>query len=42
MASTIQLNVTLDENKTPETIHWQAAEGGVLNPTEAKAFMLSI
>lgn len=42
MSSTIQLNVTLDENKVPERIHWQAAEGGMPNPAEAKAFMLSI
>lgn len=42
MSSTIQLDVTLDENRMPEKIHWQAAEGGVMNPTEAKAFMLSI
>lgn len=42
MSSTIQLHVTLDENKVPERIHWQAAEGGVPNPAEAKAFMLSI
>lgn len=41
-SSTIQLQVGLDENKVPETIHWQAAEGGVYKPTEAKAFMLSI
>lgn len=41
-SSTIQLQVGLDENKVPETIHWQAAEGGVHKPTEAKAFMLSI
>lgn len=40
--STIHLDVTLDSNKVPETIHWQAAEGGVSHPTEAKAFMLSI
>ncbi len=40
--SSINLHVTLDENKVPELIHWQAAEGGVPNPTEAKAFMLSI
>ncbi|MBL7765803.1 MAG: gliding motility protein GldC [Chitinophagaceae bacterium] len=40
--STIQLDITLDETKTPETIHWRAAEGGVSKPTEAKAFMLSI
>jgi gliding motility-associated protein GldC len=40
--STIQLDVELDENRMPEKIYWQAAEGGVVNPTEAKAFMLSI
>jgi hypothetical protein len=39
-SSTIQLNITLDEQKVPETIHWQAAEGGVEKPTEAKAFGL--
>ena len=41
-SSTIQINVALDEQKIPEKIYWQAAEGGVHTPTEAKAFMLSI
>ncbi|MBP6623732.1 MAG: gliding motility protein GldC [Chitinophagaceae bacterium] len=41
-ASTIAIQVELDENKVPEKIFWQAAEGGVPNPAEAKAFMLSI
>ncbi|HPI54677.1 MAG TPA: gliding motility protein GldC [Chitinophagaceae bacterium] len=41
-ASTIALNVELDANKVPEKIYWQAAEGGVHTPTEAKAFLLSI
>ncbi|MEN9338832.1 MAG: gliding motility protein GldC [Bacteroidota bacterium] len=41
-SSTIQLDVQLDESKVPEKIFWQAAEGGVFKPTEAKAFMLSI
>jgi gliding motility-associated protein GldC len=41
-ASTIQLQIELDEQKVPEKIFWQAAEGGVHSPTEAKAFMLSI
>ena len=41
-ASTIALNVELDANKVPEKIYWQAAEGGVHAPTEAKAFLLSI
>ncbi|HNB80695.1 MAG TPA: gliding motility protein GldC [Chitinophagaceae bacterium] len=40
--STIHLDVQLDESKVPEKIFWQAAEGGVYKPTEAKAFMLSI
>lgn len=40
--STIHLDVQLDENKVPDKIFWQAAEGGVPRPTEAKAFMLSI
>jgi gliding motility-associated protein GldC len=40
--STIQLDVQLDDQKVPEKIFWQAAEGGIVNPTEAKAFMLSI
>jgi gliding motility-associated protein GldC len=40
--STIHIDVTLDANKIPEQIHWQAAEGGVDKPTEAKAFLLSI
>lgn len=41
-ASTIQIDVTLDDNKVPDTIHWKAEQGGVYSPTEAKAFMLSI
>jgi gliding motility-associated protein GldC len=40
--STIAIDVTLDENKVPEGIHWQAEEGGIAVPQEAKAFMLSI
>ena len=40
--STIHLDVQLDDQKVPEKIYWQAAEGGVHKPTEAKAFMLSI
>jgi gliding motility-associated protein GldC len=41
-SSTIHLDVVLDDQKVPEKIFWQAAEGGVDKPTEAKAFMLSI
>ena len=40
--STIHLDVELDDQKVPEKIFWQAAEGGINTPTEAKAFMLSI
>lgn len=39
--SEIRLNVGLDENKIPETIHWTAEEGGVTNE-ESKAVMLSV
>ncbi len=34
--------VELDNEKVPQKIEWQAADGGVEKPTEAKAFMLSI
>ncbi len=40
--STIELDVVLDENKVPEKIYWKAAEGGVHEAREAKAFMLSV
>lgn len=39
--SEIRLNVELDENKIPETIHWTAEDGGVTNE-ESKAVMLSV
>jgi len=39
--SEIKLNVELDENKIPETIHWTAEDGGVTNE-ETKAVMLSV
>lgn len=39
--SNIKLNVGLDENKIPETIHWTAEDGGVSNE-ETKAVMLSV
>ncbi len=39
--SEIRLNVGLDENKIPETIHWTAEDGGVANE-ETKAVMLSV
>jgi len=39
--SQIQIDVTLDENKIPEELHWTAADGGVSNE-EAKAMLLSV
>lgn len=39
--SEIKLNVGLDENKIPETIHWSAEDGGITNE-ETKAVMLSV
>lgn len=39
--SEIKINVTLDNNKVPEKMHWSAEDGGVKNE-EAKAMLLSI
>lgn len=39
--SEIRLNVGLDANKIPETIHWTAEDGGVTNE-ETKAVLLSV
>ncbi len=39
--SEIRLNIILDENKIPETIHWTAEDGGVANE-KTKAVMLSV
>ena len=39
--SEIKINVTLDENKVPETLHWSAEDGGVNNEA-AKAVLLSV
>jgi gliding motility-associated protein GldC len=39
--STIEIDVTLDENKIPEKLRWTAADGGVQNE-ETKAIMLSV
>lgn len=39
--SKIELNVTLDENKIPEKLTWNAEDGGITNQ-EAKAIMLSV
>lgn len=42
MKSTISVDVTLDEEKMPETIHWKAPDGGVDNLQEAKAILLGL
>ena len=39
--SEIKINVTLDENKIPETLHWSAEDGGIDN-VAAKAVLLSV
>lgn len=39
--STIEIDVTLDENKIPEKLYWTAADGGI-NHEETKALMLSV
>ena len=39
--SEIKINVTLDENKIPETLRWTAQDGGV-NDEAAKAVLLSV
>ncbi len=39
--SKITLEVGLDENRVPETLHWSAEDGGIDNEA-AKAMMLSV
>lgn len=39
--SNININVSLDENRVPEELHWSAEDGGVENE-EAKAMLLSM
>lgn len=41
MESTITLNISLDDNRVPETISWAAPEGGV-DQALADAFMLTV
>lgn len=41
MTSEIKFDVTLDENKVPESLKWSAKDGGVENQ-ETKAIMLSV
>lgn len=39
--SNINIQVTLDENKIPNTIEWSATDSANATPAEAKAFILS-
>ena len=41
MKSEIRLDIQLDENKVPESIHWTAEDGGVVNDP-AQAILLSV
>ena len=40
--SEIKLNVSLDENKLPESITWHATDSGMEQPAAVKAFFLSL
>lgn len=40
--STIRIDVTLDDNRVPESISWSATDTTIENAQQAKAFMLSI
>ncbi len=40
--STIQIEVSLDENKIPEQINWNASDTSAGNTRKAKAFLLSL
>lgn len=42
MNSTINIKVSLDEDKMPETIEWKAPDGGIDDLQEAKAMLLSL
>jgi len=42
MTSEIKIQVTLDDDKMPETILWQAPDGGVPDLQKAKALLLSL
>ncbi|MCB0443431.1 MAG: gliding motility protein GldC [Flavobacterium sp.] len=41
MTSEIKFDITLDENKVPESLKWTAKDGGV-EDQETKAIMLSV
>ena len=40
--SEITIQITLDEEKMPETIRWQAPDGGVADWQEAKGVLLNL
>ena len=40
--STIKIDITLDEDKMPEIIEWEAPDGGVSELQEAKALLLGL
>ena len=40
MTSNINIQITLDEEKMPESIEWTAPDGGVSDPQKAKAVLL--
>ena len=42
MTSDINIKIVLDEEKMPETIMWNAPDGGVDGDQKAKAFMLGL
>lgn len=41
MQSKISIDVTLDENRVPESIHWNASDNNFETPQKAKGMMLS-
>jgi len=42
MTSEIKIQITLDEDKMPDIIQWQAPDGGVPDLQKAKAMFLSL
>jgi gliding motility-associated protein GldC len=42
MTSSIQIDVTLDKDKMPDTIAWKAPGGGVPDARKAKAILLGL